>query len=141
MLVKRRFQTLLRVRKSSPHVKKAIARNIVKQFDDTLYVEHMVRRSCYIDREQAVMRDLDKLPKSLHGIHKPLLEECRHNRSEAQYQAMKRLFAWLAFLQRSLSLAEALNLIELILPNEDTSDTGEEIIGGSSGILELTQTR
>jgi len=141
MLVKSRLQTLPRVRKFSPHVKKAIARKIVKQADSMLYVEHMLRRFSYIGRERAVMHDLDKLPTSLHALYKLLLEECRHNRSEAQYQALKKLFAWLAFSKRSLSLAEASSLIKLTLSDDDTFDIEEEIIGRSSRILELTQTR
>ncbi|CAN9275607.1 unnamed protein product [Alternaria alternata] len=141
MLVKSRLQTLPRVRKFSPHVKKAIARKIVKQADSMLYVEHMLRRFSYIGRERAVMHDLDKLPTSLHALYKLLFEECRHNRSEAQYQALKKLFAWLAFSKRSLSLAEASSLIKLTLSDDDTFDIEEEIIGRSSRILELTQTR
>jgi hypothetical protein len=141
MLVKSRLQTLPRVRKFSHHVKKAIARKIVKQADSMLYVEHMLRRFSYIGRERAVMHDLDKLPTSLHALYKLLLEECRHNRSEAQYQALKKLFAWLAFSKRSLSLAEASSLIKLTLSDDDTFDIEEEIIGHSSRILELTQTR
>jgi hypothetical protein len=141
MLVKSRLQTLPRVRKFSPHVKKAIARKIFKQADSMLYVEHMLRRFSYIGRERAVMHDLDKLPTSLHGLYKLLLEECRRNRSEAQYQALKKLFAWLAFSKRSLSLAEASSLIKLTLSDDNTFDIEEEIIGRSSRILELTQTR
>ena len=92
MLVKSRLRTLPRVRKFSPTVKKAIARKVFKQADSMLYVKHMLRRFSYIGRERAVMLDLDKLPTSLYDLYKLLLEECHHNRSEAQYQALKKLF-------------------------------------------------
>jgi hypothetical protein len=140
MLVKSRLHTLARVRKFSPTNKKAITRKIVKQADSMLYVEHMLRRFSYIGREQAVMKHLEKLPKDLHELYKLLLEECRHNRSDAQYLAMKKLFAWLAFSKRPLSLAEASSLVQLTL-SDDTFDIEEEIIGRSSRILELTQAR
>jgi hypothetical protein len=140
MLVKSRLHTLARVRKFSPLVKRAIAREVVKHADSMLYVEHMLRRFSYIGRERAVLQDLKKLPPNLHGLYKLILEECRHNRSEAQYQALKKLFAWLAFSKRSLSLAEASCLVQLT-SSDDTFDIEEEIIGRSSRILEITQAR
>jgi hypothetical protein len=140
ILVKDRLHTLPRVRKFSPDIKKAITRKVVKQADSMLYVEHMLRRFSYIGRERAVLEDLEKLPQSLHELYKLLLEECRHNRSDAQYQALKKLFAWMAFSKRSLSLAEASSLVQLTL-SDDTFDIEEEIIGRSSRILELTQAR
>jgi hypothetical protein len=140
MLVKSRLHSLPRVRKFSHAVKRAITRKVVKQADSMLYVEHVLRRFSYIGRERAVLEELEKLPGSLHDLYKLLLEECRHNRTDAQYQALKKLFAWLAFSKRSLSLAEAANLVQLTL-SDDSFDIEEEIIGRSSRILELTQTR
>lgn len=139
-LVKSRLHTLPRLRKFSHAVQRAIARKVVKQADSMLYVEHMLRRFSYIGRERAVLEELEKLPASLHDLYNVLLEECRRNRSDAQYQALKKLFAWLAFSKRSLSLAEASNLVQLTL-SDDSFDIEEEIIGRSSRILELTQTR
>lgn len=137
-LVKSRLTTLPRVRKFSPAVKRAITRQVVKKADSMLYVEHVLRRFSYIGRERAVMEDLTKLPSDLHKLYELLLEECRHNRSDAQYQAMKKMFAWLAFSKRSLSLAEASTLVQLTL-SDDTFDIEEEIIGRSSRILEIMQ--
>ncbi|KAH7381195.1 hypothetical protein DE146DRAFT_793188 [Phaeosphaeria sp. MPI-PUGE-AT-0046c] len=139
-LVKSRLTTLPRVRKFSHAVKRAITRQLVKQADSMLYVEHMLRRFSYIGRERAVMEDLTKLPSNLSELYQLLLEECRRNRSEAQYEAMKKMFAWLAFSKRSLSLAEASSLVQLTL-SDDTFDIEEEIIGRSSRILEITQSR
>ncbi|KAJ6196522.1 hypothetical protein J3E72DRAFT_243669 [Bipolaris maydis] len=139
-LTKSRLHSLPRVRKFSHAVKRAITRKVVKQADSMLYAEHVLRRFSYIGRERAVLEELEKLPASLHDLYKLLLDECRHNRTEAQYQALKKLFAWLAFSKRSLSLAEASNLVQLTLP-DNSFDIEEEIIGRSSRILELTQTR
>ncbi|CAN9079880.1 unnamed protein product [Alternaria alternata] len=139
-LVKDRLHTLPRVRKFSHKVKKAITSKVVKQADSMLYVEHMLRRFSYIGRERAVSQALENLPPNLHGLYRLLLDECRQNRSNEQYQAMKKLFAWLAFSKRLLSVTEASGLIRLTLP-DDTFDIEEEIIGRSSRILELTQAR
>jgi len=140
MLVKDRLRTLPRLRKFTLTTKTAIRREVVKHADSMLYVEHMLRRFNYIGRERAVSQALKDMPQNLHGLYDLLLEECRHDRSEAQYQAMKKLFAWLAFSKRSLSLGEASSLCQLAL-SDDTFDIEVEIIGRSSRILELTQAR
>lgn len=139
-LVKRRLQTLPRVRKFSAAIKKTIVRKVEQQADSMLYVEHMLRRFATIGRGQAVLEELEKMPRSLHDLYRLLLEECRCGRSEAQYQAMKNLFAWLAFSKRPLSLAEATSLVQLTL-SDDTFDVEEEVVGRSSRILELNQPR
>lgn len=139
-LIKSRLTTLPRVRKFSHGVKRSITRHLVKQADSMLYVEHMLRRFSYIGRERAVIEDLTKLPANLSELYQLLLEECRRNRSEAQYEAMKKMFAWLAFSKRSLSLAEASSLVQLTL-SDDSFDIEEEIIGRSSRILEINQSR
>lgn len=96
-----------------------------------LYVEHMLRRLSYMGREGAVLKDLEKMPSSLHDLYKVMLDECRRNRSKEQYQALKRLFAWLAFSKRSLSLAEATELVKLTITKDDF-DVEDEIIGRSA---------
>ncbi|KAI4648350.1 uncharacterized protein J4E79_009972 [Alternaria viburni] len=140
MLVKDRLRTLPRIRKFTRTTKASITREVVKHADSMLYVEHMLRRFNYIGRERAVSQALKDMPQNLHGLYDLLLEECRHDRSEAQYQAMKKLFAWLAFSKRSLSLGEASSLCQLAL-SDDTFDIEVEVIGRSSRILELTQSR
>ena len=140
MLVRDRLRTLPRLRKFTQTTKTAIRREVVKHADSMLYVEHMLRRFSYIGRERAVLQALGRMPPNLHGLYELLLDECRQDRSEAQYQAMKKLFAWLAFSKRSLSLGEASSLVQLAL-SDDTFDIEEEIIGRSSRILELTQSR
>jgi hypothetical protein len=96
-----------------------------------LYVEHMLRRLSYIGREGAVRKELEKLPNDLHDLYKLMLDECRRNRSKEQYETLKRLFAWLAFSKRSLSLAEASELVKLTVTKDDF-DIEDEIIGRSS---------
>ncbi|KAH8725755.1 hypothetical protein GQ44DRAFT_759148 [Phaeosphaeriaceae sp. PMI808] len=127
-----------RLKKFSLAAKKIIRRKIAKQADGMLYVDHMIRRLSYIGREGAVLRDLENMPKDLHELYKCMLDDCRKNRSEEQYEAMKQLFAWLAFSKRPLSLAEASELVTFTLAHDDL-DIEDEIIGRSARILELSR--
>lgn len=98
-----------------------------------LYVEHILRRLSYIGREGAVRKELEKMPANLHELYKLMLDDCRRNRTTEQYDALKKLFAWLAFSKRSLSLAEASELVKLTIGKSDFDfDVEDEIIGRSS---------
>src|SRR4051812_22952753 len=91
----------------------------------------MLRRLSYIGREGGVLKDLKRTPESLKDLYKLLLDECRRDRTNEQYQALKRLFAFLAFTKRSLNLGEATSIVRLTCP-DDTLDIEGEIIGRSS---------
>ena len=97
-----------------------------------LYVEHTLRRLSYIGREGAVVRALDKLPDNLHDLYKIMLDDCRRNRTPQQYEALCKLFAWLAFSKRALSLAEASELVKLTVSEDDDFDIEDEIVGRSA---------
>ncbi|ORY05487.1 hypothetical protein BCR34DRAFT_604521 [Clohesyomyces aquaticus] len=137
LLITSRLRTLPRLRKFSPGTKKLIRRKVAAQADGMLYVEHMLRRMSYIGREGPVRSDLDKLPTSLHALYKLMLDECRDGRTPEQYEALKELFAWLAFSKRSLSLAEATELVKLTI-TDDEFDVEAETIGRSARLLELS---
>lgn len=77
------------------------------------------------------MKALDTMPDSLHDLYKLMLDECRRNRSKEQYEALKKLFAWLAYSKRSLSLAEASELVKLTI-TDDGFDLEDEIIRRSA---------
>ncbi|KAF2107480.1 hypothetical protein BDV96DRAFT_653821 [Lophiotrema nucula] len=137
LLISSRLRTLPRLRKFSTGTKKLIRRKVGAQADGMLYVEHMLRRLSYIGREGAVRKDLDNLPTSLHALYKLMLDECRRDRMPEQYEALKKLFAWLAFSKRSLNLAEASELVKLTIA-DDEFDIEAETIGRSARILELS---
>ncbi|KAF1951108.1 hypothetical protein CC80DRAFT_553779 [Byssothecium circinans] len=138
VLIWHRLKTLPRLKKFSHTVKKVILRKIFKEADSFLYVEHMLRRLSYIGREGGVLKDLKKVPANLMELYKLLLDECLQNRTNEQFQALKRLFAFLAFAKRPLTLSEATHIIHLSCP-DGTLDIEGEIIGRSSRILELFQ--
>ncbi|KAF2014213.1 hypothetical protein BU24DRAFT_492906 [Aaosphaeria arxii CBS 175.79] len=141
-LVRDRLKSLARLRKFSLPTKKYIRKRVVAQADGMLYVEHMLRRLSYIGREGAVRKDLENMPENLHALYKLMLDECRRYRTPEQYEALKKLFAWLAFSKRSLSLAEASELVKLTIKDKDDDfDVEAETIGRSARLLELSGPR
>jgi hypothetical protein len=97
------------------------------------YVEHVLRRLNYIGRESAVLKDLEhKLPADLEAVYRLMLNECQKDRTKEQYQMLKRLFAWLAYSKRPLTLNEASQLVVLTVGEDGTFDVEEELIGRSA---------
>lgn len=96
-----------------------------------LYVEHVLQRFSYIGREGAVRKELEKIPDNLEELYKILLQECCRNRSEEELDALKQLFAWLAFSKRSLRLVEAAELV-IKIAKKDEFNLEEELIGRCS---------
>jgi hypothetical protein len=93
----------------------------------------MLRRLSYIGREKGVIDDLDKnLPDSLEELYHLMLAECQANRTEGQYKTLKKLFAWLAYSKRALSLAEAGELVAFTVDDTKTFDIEDELIGRSA---------
>ena len=97
------------------------------------YVDHAVRRLNMIGRENAVLKDLGKNnPKNLQGLYDLMLKEVQANRSKEQYLTLKKLFAWLAYSKRALTLDEAGELISRTIHEDHTLDIEDEIIGRSA---------
>ena len=95
-----------------------------------LYVEHVLRRLNSLGREAVILKELEKLPDSLSGLYSLLLAECQKGRGDDEFASLKRLFAWLAYSKRPLTLGEASNLVALV--NEDAKLSIEEEIDGRS---------
>lgn len=97
------------------------------------YIEHMLRRLSYIGRENAVLQDLEsKLPDNLTALYALMLEECQRGRTDKQYRALKKLFAWIAYSARSLTLSEASKLAKLTVADDNAFDIEDELIGRSA---------
>jgi hypothetical protein len=97
------------------------------------YADHMLRRLSVIGREKAVLKDLGKkLPETLEELYDLMLRECQANRTQKQYITLKRLFAWLAYSKRALTLDEAAELISRTVDDDKTFDIEDEIIGRSA---------
>lgn len=91
----------------------------------------MLRRLDYIGRENAVLRDLKDAPKDLHALYCRMVLECHTNRSPEQSEALRHLFAWLAFSKRPLTLSEAGALMKELV-KDGIYDIEEEVIGRST---------
>ena len=92
----------------------------------------MLRRLNAIGREKAVLQELEgDLPQDLISLYALLLSECQKDRSAEHYQSLKKLFAWLAFSKRLLSLQEAEELLK-VASHGKTLDLEDEIIGRSA---------
>lgn len=99
-----------------------------------LFVEHMLRRYNIIGREGAVLKDMANFcPTDLSSLYDLMLLECQGRRSTEQYQTLKKLFAWLAFSRRPLTLNEASGLVNLT--GQDSSFSIEEELEGKSARL------
>ena len=61
-----------------------------------------------------------------------MLRDCQANRTEQQYLTLKKLFAWLAYSKRALTLDEAGELITRTVDEDKTFDIEDEIIGRSA---------
>ena len=71
------------------------------------------------------------MPSDLPALYKIMLDKCRRGRSKEQYEALKKLFAWLPFSRKPLSLAEASELVRLTI-TDDAFDIEDEINGRSA---------
>ena len=97
-----------------------------------LYIDHMLRRLNFICREGAVLKDLDRnLPENLQSLYALMLAEVQRGKTDGQLETLKKLFSWLAFSKRPLTLEEANDLVELT--QEDASLSLEEEIQGKAG--------
>jgi hypothetical protein len=91
----------------------------------------MLRRLNALGREPLIFKELDKLPENLPKLYELLLADCQKDRAKEQLTALKKLFAWLAYSKRPLTLGEATSLIKII-PGTKSFSLEEEIDGRSA---------
>ena len=127
------LKKLPRIKNFRKPVRSYILSRVKASADGMRYVDHMLRRLNMIGREKAVLKDLEKnLPKSLEELYDLMLRECQQNRTKEQYLTLKKLFAWLAYSKRSLTLDEGSELIDRTIHEDHTFDIEDEIIGRSA---------
>src|SRR5271168_4492260 len=98
----------------------------------------MLRRLNALGRESLIMKELDELPSDLPSLYALLLSECQKHRTVEQFIALKKLFAWLAYSKRPLTLGEATNLIGVV-EGSKTFSLEEEIDGRSARYVFLSR--
>ncbi|KAF1986953.1 hypothetical protein K402DRAFT_463084 [Aulographum hederae CBS 113979] len=137
LLIAARLRIMPRLHKFRRQTQRKIEEKLHDKADSMLYIEHMLRRLGAIGREKAVLRDIEKnMPDTLENLYALMLEECQKGRTHEQYLTLKKLFAWLAFSARPLTLEGASDLVKLTI-SEDEFDIDEEIFGRSARILEI----
>jgi len=97
----------------------------------------MLRRYNSIGREGAVLKDMEKnFPEDLPSLYAIMSDEVQRRRTPEQYHILKKLFLWLAFSTRLLTLEEAGDLV--MLTGQDASLSIEEEIEGKSSRYRTT---
>ena len=71
------------------------------------------------------------MPDSLTALYNILLTESRKGRTDKELASLKRLFAWLAFSKRPLTVGEASSVVSVV-DQDATLSIEEEIDGGLS---------
>ncbi|CZR57803.1 uncharacterized protein PAC_07692 [Phialocephala subalpina] len=135
-IIMKRCKTLSKLKRLQKPALRKIGMKLRLKADSVLYVEHMLRRLNVLGRESLIFKELDKLPEDLPKLYELLLSECQKDRSKDQLIALKKLFAWLAYSKRPLTLGEATSLIKVI-PGSKGFSLEEEIDGRSARILDL----
>ena len=90
----------------------------------------MLRRLNAMGRENLIVKELEQLPSDLTALYALMLSDCEKNRSNEQLVTLKKLFAWLAYSKRPLTLGEAASLISVV--EKQVSFSLEEEIDGRS---------
>jgi hypothetical protein len=90
----------------------------------------MLRRLNALGRENLIIKELEQLPADLTALYALMLSDCQKHRSDEQLMTMKKLFAWLAYSKRPLTLGEAASLVAVV--EKQTSFSLEEEIDGRS---------
>lgn len=88
-----------------------------------LYADHMLQRLSSIGREGVILRALDTMPGNLTELFRLFEEECIKGRTKEQLDALKALFIWIAYSERSLTMSE---LSALIAHTAQTSQGGDQ---------------
>ncbi|KAL9079219.1 MAG: hypothetical protein Q9157_001888 [Trypethelium eluteriae] len=127
-IIRARISSLSNLRRLDMSARKRIATKLAQKADSILYVEHALQRLNSLRRENLITKELRELPDSLTCLYDVLLDECRKGRTKEEFASLKRLFAWLAYSERPLTLGEASTLVRLVDQNSNLS-VEEEVDG------------
>jgi hypothetical protein len=87
----------------------------------------MLRRYDTIGREITVLKDITRaMPADLEAIYGVLLADCSRRTPQDQREALRVLFAWVAFSMRPVTLDEMTSLKDFLSPH-DAFSIGDEL--------------
>lgn len=136
LVINARLKVYSRLHKFRKQVKKRIASSLLEKADSMLYIDHMLRRLNKIHQEKLVLKDIEEMPGSLSALYGVLESEIQSRRTPAQLEILKKLFTWLAFSKRPLTMDEA-NDVARLSGQDPLFSIEEEVLGRSGRILEV----
>lgn len=136
LLVQNRIQSSSSLYKYREQTKQLIADTILEKADGMLFVEHAIYLLDALHREQLVLSELKSMSKSLEALFDHLDELVRAKRRPQQIDGIRTLFAWLAFVNRPLSVSDAESVVRLRL-NDPFFNIEEVLFGASGAILQV----
>jgi hypothetical protein len=74
----------------------------------------MLRRLNAIGQEAPILKELKKLPDTTIMLYGKLLEDCQRDRTDADRDLLRRLFAWIVYSRERLHMGSARRLLEYI---------------------------
>ncbi|KAI9685512.1 MAG: hypothetical protein M1822_004370 [Bathelium mastoideum] len=130
LIIRDRIKSLLKLKRLEVRARKQIATKLLQKADS--------ERLNSLGREPLIMRELRNLPENLSSLYDVLLDECRKGRTKEDLASLRRLFAWLSYSERQLTLGEASALVKLV--GEDHSlSVEEEVDGRLAKLLRVAQ--
>lgn len=66
-----------------------------------------MRRLNSLRREVLISKELEQLPESITQFYETLINECKRNRTRGELEVLRGLFAWLAYANSEVTIAEA----------------------------------
>ncbi|KAL5115644.1 hypothetical protein ACEQ8H_006443 [Pleosporales sp. CAS-2024a] len=135
-----RTKRLSRLRKLRKNFRKTIIRKVMQKADSFSYIDHTMRRLNAIGYEGLIHKELDHLSENTTAIYHTLFEECQKSRTPEDREVLRSLLAWLAYVKRKLTVADAKLLLEVIR-KENAISIEEEVDGRLSRLLRISGER
>ena len=137
-LASERCNNLARIGKFPRRIKQIFRAKVTEKADGMLYVDLALHHLDSIGREGPIRQALDKLPTGMQALFPHIIAELYQDRSQEAQRAVKKLYTWLIYVKRPLSVAEA-NQIVSLAANDLTLKVEDEIWGRLARLLDLAQ--
>ncbi|KAL8388797.1 hypothetical protein RB595_008937 [Gaeumannomyces hyphopodioides] len=133
-----RSKELPRLRGLRVSFRKTMVRKVAHMADNFLYIEHSMRRFNSLRREALILKELEQLPESITQLYETLIKECKKGRTPGELEVLRSLFAWLAYANNEVTIAEASKIIAIVA-QENSISIEEELDGRSSRLLRISR--
>ncbi|KLU84503.1 hypothetical protein MAPG_03544 [Magnaporthiopsis poae ATCC 64411] len=135
-----RSKELPRLRGLRVRFRKLMVKKVAHMADSFFYVEHSMRRLNSLRREALISNELERLPESITQLYETLANECKRNRTPGEIEVLRGLFAWLAYANSEVTIAEASKIITIVA-QENLISIEEELDGRLSRLLRISRSQ